>query len=60
MKMAMANLPTLGDIRLIKHWNPVEALRKLQQIRWLSTDAPPPSTAISDSLEFHAEVVFIL
>lgn len=41
---ALAIISTPDDIRLIKHKNLVEALRKFQQIHRLSTDAPPPST----------------
>lgn len=57
---ATASLPTPDDIRLIKYRNLVEALRKLQQIRRLSTYAPPLSTVVGDSSKLHVEVVFIL
>lgn len=55
-----ASIPTPYDIRIIKHMNHVEALRKLQQIHRLSTDAPPSSTTASDSSKLHVELVFIL
>lgn len=51
---------TPNDIRTIKQRNPIEALRKLQQMCRLSTDVPPPSTIVGASSELHAEVIFIL
>lgn len=57
---ASTNILTPDDTRTIKQRNPIEALRKLQQIRHLSTDAPPLSNTSSASSELHAEVIYIL
>lgn len=57
---ASTNILTPSDIRTIKQRNPAEALRKLQQIRRLLTDTPPPFTTIDTSSELHVEFVFIL
>lgn len=57
---ASTSILTLRDIRIIKQRNPTEALRKLQHILCLSTDAPLPSSTIVAPSELHDEVVFIL
>lgn len=49
-----------SEIRIIKQRNPAEALRKLQQLRRLSTDASPPSSIVAPSSELNVEVTFIL
>lgn len=51
---------TSGEIRIIKQRNPTEALRKLQQIRRLSTDAPPPFSTVVPSSDLNVEATFIL
>lgn len=59
-KSVSTRVLTSREIRVIKQRNPVEALRKLQQIRRLSTDTPLPSSTIAAPSELHVKVVFIL